>query len=294
MRHGVRTWELAAVAALLAAACLWLRHDCRRLEALLKAAPSSLEVSAVEGKAQKNAQMAPEEREAARAELESQVAERKAECKRLEEQMAEAEEAMAGNAELEEISMAGLAELAPDLYAVVAEEVAAWHALQRNTRPLLEGLHILEGLGYLEPEQCRAMEDALTQRDAYVAAVLDGELGDEEAAERIQGLGEQLNSFAEPFEKCLLKAGAAMLDVEGKDAEETEEALGDIMGNASMTASLFLTFDLWWSEADASVYAQLRELGEDFPEDEEPELEEHEREELQAMAELLEKRREKP
>ena len=231
--------------------------------------------------------MAPEEQEAVRADLERQVAERRAECARLEAQCEEAQAEEHRKDECQTVSMAELAELAPDLYAVVAEEVAAWHAMQRDTRLTLEGIRCLEGLGCLEPETCRDMEDYLARCDAYVQAVLAGELSAEEAEECAASLREQGRSFGKAVGSGVYKAWAAMLGMEGKADEE----IGEVMLSAENVAEVFFPYGVEskWSEQAAAVYAQLRELGEEFPEEE---LDEGEREILQNMAEWLEKRRE--
>ena len=288
MRRDVQIWGLAVAVVVLAAVCLWLHCDCRRLENLLATA-ASLEIPAAEGEVLNYAQMAPEEQEAVRADLERQVAERKAECARLEAQCEEAQAEEHRKDECQTVSMADLAELAPDLYAVVAEEVAAWHALQRNTRPALEGIRCLEGLGCLEPETCRAMEDYLARCGAYVEAVLAGELSDEEAEECAESLRKQRRSWMKAFNQDTNKMLAAMLGMEGKEEDEISE----VMVSAGEAAELFTNVvESKWNEEMAAVYAQLRELGEDFPEDEEPELDEIELGKLRAWAERLEKRRE--
>ena len=79
-----------------------------------------------------------------------------------------------------------------------------------------------------------------------------------------------------------------MLGMEGK-----EEEIAEVMVSAGEAAELFTNVvESKWNEEMAAVYAQLRELGEDFPEDEEPELDEIELGKLRAWEERLEKRRE--
>ena len=218
------------------------------------------------------------------------MAERKAECARLEAQCEEAQAEEHRKDECQPVSMAELAELAPDLYAVVAEEVAAWHAMQRDTRPALEGIRCLEGLGCLEPETCRAMEDYLARCDTYVQAVLAGELSDEEAEECAESLRKQRRSWMKAFNQGTNKMLAAMLGMEGKEENE----IAEVMESAGIVAEVFFPEGVereGWN-GQMALYAQLRELGEDFPEEEEPELTEMERGLLGVWEELLEKRRE--
>ncbi len=282
MGRGVQAWGLAAVP-VLAAVCLWLHRDCRRLESLLaqgvayEAPVEDVVISQSIGGQEDNDELE---------ELVKQIEEKGAENGRLWEQYLAKRDGESAPTEIAEITMAELAERMPDLYAVVAEEVAAYHAILRNTQPVVEGVRRLEELGFVEPEWRQRCEDYVSQYNAYVEGVLDNELSDEAAEERLEVLVEQKNALGEEFEQNAFKAMAAMLDMEG------EEEVKKIMSLSFDAADTFLAFDMWWNTEEAAVYAQLRELEPDFPGEEEPELDEGKRQKLREMAELLEKRRE--
>ncbi len=283
MGRGVQTWGIGVVLVALASLCVWLYFDCRRLERFL-AQGVSHEAPVEDAIASQHIRVQEDNDELE--ELLKQIEEKGAEHGRLWEQYLAKRDGESAPTEIAEITMAELAERMPDLYAVVAEEVAAYHAILRNTQPVVEGVRRLEGLGFVEPEWRQRCEDYVSQYNAYAEGVLDNEFSDEAAEERLEVLVEQKNVLGDEFEQIAFKAMAAMLDVEG------EEEVEKIMSLSFGAADTFLSFAMWWNTEEAAVYAQLRELEPDFPGEEEPELDEGKRKKLREMAELLEKRRE--
>ena len=164
---------------------VWLHVECRNLEARLvekKATANAVTSSPVESSHPRESQSYQEEMAAVDAERQ-----------RLVDEIAELKEDINKIQEANKLTMAELAELAPDAYMSFAEELKKYYAGIREGRNVLcdwEMLRVLEddGLLKMKPEDRKICEEYLSSYQEYMDGVLNNSWTEEETERRYQEL----------------------------------------------------------------------------------------------------------
>lgn len=216
----------------------YLYLDCRNLEAELAAsseaamaAPSVPAVSAVSPTISAEAQLE---------ELRAELAETETARAALEQEVAELEEANRAMEEENTLTMAELAEVAPEAYADFSAELEAHYASLRSgsqVRDQWEALRMLEEAGLLKMDSAdrRKCEEYFASYQEYIDGVLDNRWTDEECQERCRELQKSFETgYREYVNSALLRGfGAANWE----DAELKMRFAEGVASSLLMTAT---------------------------------------------------------